>query len=162
MRTRLMRLLGVLNVLLAIGLVAVAMWLYGREHEVRRLERQIRKLEQARELEEEAIRRLAIDWQTLRNPMRLEQLARLKLNLAPPDPTAVKPFMTLMENLPMRPEPATNAAAERDALATMALRAASEQAHSTPPATTADDAPAGGKTDPLTNLVRKTAPEARP
>ena len=131
MRARLMRGLGVLNVLLAIGLVAMAVWLYAREHAVRRLERQIHKLEQARQLEEEGIRRLAIEWQTLRNPMRLEELARLRLELVPPDPAAVQPFMTLMENLPMRPQPAADAAAERDALAAMALRAASEAARAT-------------------------------
>ena len=166
MRTRFVRALGVLNVLLAIGLVAVAMWLYGREHEVRRLERQIRKLEQARQLEEEGIRRLSIEWQSLRNPMRLEKLARLRLDLAPPDPAAVQPFMTLMETLPMRPEPATDAAAERDALAAMALRAANEtmrqhgpeQAAESP----ADDGAATRRSDPLTNLVRETAPEERP
>ena len=163
MRRRFMRALGVLNVLLAIGLVAVAMWLYGREHDVRRLERQIRKLEQARQLEEDAIRRLRIEWQSLRNPLRLERLARARLPLAPPAPTAVRPFMTLLEDLPMRPEPATDAAAERDALAAMALRAAGEEARSAPPGAADEGAAAEGaapEADPLTDLVRETTPEA--
>ena len=160
MRSRFMRLLAVLNVLLAIGLVVVAMWLYGREHEARRLERQIRKLEQAQRLEEEAIRRLAIEWQALRNPVRLEKLARLKLNLAPPDPAAVRPFLALMENLPMRPAAQASVAAERDALATMAQRAAGEGAPATAPeeATAPQSATPAG---PLTGTIRQTAPEAK-
>ena len=154
MRSRFMRVLAVLNVLLAMGLVAAAMWLYGREHQARGLERQIRKLEQARRLEEETIRRLAIEWQRLRNPMRLEALARLKLNLVPPDPAAVHPLSELMETLPVRPAPAADAAAERDALATMALSAAGEEVSAVD--ARPEDA---ASNDPLADMIRRTTPE---
>ncbi len=162
MRSRFMRVLGVLNILLAVGLVAVAMWLYDREHQVRRVERQIRKLEQARRLERETIRRLSIEWQRLRNPMRLEKLARLKLNLASPDPAAVHPFAELMETLPMRPAPAADAAAERDALATMALRAAGEEAHAQTREEASESATPAAPADPLTGMIRGTVPEDGP
>lgn len=126
MRAALMRFIGIANVVLGVGLVVVAMYLYGREHEVREVERQIRKLEQATRLEEDAIRRLSIEWESLRNPMRLEKLARLKLNLAPPDPLAVRKQRAALTMLPLRPPAAVEEGAaptDRDALSALAAQA---------------------------------------
>ena len=126
MRQGVMRLLGMLNILLAGGLVALAMWLYGHEHATRQVERQIRALKHETRLEEETIRRLEIEWQRLRNPMRLQALAQLKLNLMPPDPTAVLPLGQVLSMLPLRPPPVEDEAISpraRDALSGMAARA---------------------------------------
>ncbi len=159
MRVTLMRIMGVANVVLAAGLVVVAMFLYGREHEVRKVERQIRKLEQARKLEEDAIRLLAIEWQSLRNPMRLEALARLKLNLAPPDPLAVRTEGAALNMLPLRPSEAVEEGAvstDRDALSALAAQASGVGAPAPETRETGDGAAGAGEAarNALNGLIR--------
>lgn len=167
MHTALMRFIGIVNVVLGVGLVVVAMYLYGREHEVRQVERQIRKLEQATQLEKDAIRRLAIEWESLRNPMRLEPLARLKLNLAPPDVLAVRTESAALNMLPLRPpaaEAGEVAPTDRDALSALAAQvsgagaaAAAGRVEEAPlaDATAGDPQEASGA---LTGLIRQTLP----
>ncbi len=130
MKQGFMRFLGGVNVLLAFALVGGAFWLYGREHETRQVERQIQTLQRATALEEETIRRLEIEWQRLRNPLRLEPLARLKLNLMPPDPLVVMPRAQALVMLPLRPPPVEGevGGADADVLADMAAQAAQEPA----------------------------------
>ena len=151
MRQGFMRFLGVSNILLACGLVAGAMWLYGREHDTRQVEREIRKLERATRLEEENIRRLEIEWQRLRNPMRLQELAALKLNLVTPDPLAVLDEQQALAMLPLRPAREEGISSEAaDALSSLTEQAArSAQDASTP----VENAPARAE-DGLGNLIR--------
>ena len=133
MRRRGLSMLGIVNIGLAVGLVITAIWLYGREHETRQVERQIRNMKRAIALERETIRRLEIEWQRLRNPMRLERLARLKLALHVPDPLTVMPQARALDLLPLRPPPALEETAagggnEADGLAALAARVAAEKA----------------------------------
>ena len=124
-------LLGFVNIGLAVGLVFTSIWLYGREHDTRQVERQIRSMKRAIALEEETIRRLEIEWQRLRNPMRLERLAKLKLALHTPDPMAVMTQEHALDLLPLRPPSALEeegASSGADGLDALAERAAAEQA----------------------------------
>ncbi len=162
MRAALMRFIGIANVMLGVALVVVAMYLYGREHEVRKVERQIRKMEQATRLEEDAIRRLAIEWESLRNPMRLEKLARLKLNLSPPDPLAVRTEGAALTMLPLRPPPAVEDGAvptDRDALSALAAQASGlgEQPAAAGDAVKGNDVGAAAR-NALDGLIRDVAP----
>jgi len=164
MNRGMMRFLAVANVILAVSLVGSAIWLYGREHDTRRMERQIRTLERARLLEEETIRRLEIEWQRLRNPMRLERLARLKLNLLPPDPTAVLKEGRVLALLPMRPPPAEPEGVSegaRDALSDLAARAAgqAENDHARADAPQASVPAPARQDDALGGLIRGVLPD---
>lgn len=163
--------LGIVNIGLAVGLVFTAIWLYGREHETRQVERQIRSLKRAIALEEEAIRRLEIEWQSLRNPMRLERLARVRLNLHAPDPLAVMPLEKALDMLPLRParsvdEQGLDDREARTGLDDLAAQAAAEQAAEearpanaqamaeTMPGARAPVVPSGAE-DPLARLIRQ-------
>ncbi len=97
-----MRYLGFVNIMLALGLVGMAIWLYGQEHGTRQWERQIHELKRATALEEETSRRLEVEWQALQRPDRLEALARERLDLGVPDPAVVVPLDQMLARLPSR------------------------------------------------------------
>ena len=173
-----MRYLGIINIVLAAGLVGLAVWLYGQEHDTRQMERQIRKLEHARKLEEEVSRRLEVEWHRLLRPDRLEALARQWLKLEVPDPMVVMRAREALRKLPLRPADAPEVAEEETqlkddapdaaglkALAAQAARAEpAERSESAGPAEQApaasrarrEDAAPGRGDDPLGALIRAT------
>ena len=97
-----MRLLGLFNMALVVGLVAFAFFLYGQEHRTRLAERQIRQVKKEIAREEETIRILRVEWAMLSRPDRLERLARRHLSLKAPDPERIRSREAALAAIPRR------------------------------------------------------------
>ncbi len=97
-----MKSLTTVNVLLVIGLVIFAMFLYGREQQTRMAEREIRRIRAEIAREEESMRLLRIEWAMLNSPMRLERLAARHLDLRPVDPERIRPVGGVLADVPRR------------------------------------------------------------
>ncbi len=97
-----MKSLTTINVLLVIGLVGFAMFLYGREQQTRMAEREIRSIRAEIAREEESMRLLRIEWAMLNNPMRLERLAARHLELRPVLPERIRPVDGVLADVPRK------------------------------------------------------------
>ncbi len=97
-----MKSLTTINVLLVIGLVGFAMFLYGREQQTRMAEREIRSIRAEIVREEESMRLLRIEWAMLNNPMRLERLAARHLELRPVLPERIRSVDGVLADVPRK------------------------------------------------------------
>ncbi len=107
-----MKSLTTINVLLVIGLVGFAMFLYGREQQTRMAEREIRHIRAEIAREEESMRLLRIEWAMLNSPMRLERLVMRHLDLRPVDPARIRAVGDVLADVP-RQKPESPAAGVR-------------------------------------------------
>ncbi|MEM7428299.1 MAG: cell division protein FtsL [Pseudomonadota bacterium] len=102
----------VLNICLVIAVLAVALQVYGLEHESRDAGKRLTKLHEEIAEERETIRRLRAEWSYLNTPARLEKLAARYLAHEPEDVARVVPDGQIGEQVPQlqKAEPEEQAA----------------------------------------------------